>query len=694
MSTITVSNLGKAYKQYPNRWARLAEWLDPSGKPRHHLHWVLQDISFTVQPGEAVGIIGVNGAGKSTLLKMITGTTQPTTGSVQITGRVAALLELGMGFHPDFTGRQNAYMAGQLLGYTVEEITALMPEVEAFAEIGDYIDQPVRIYSSGMQVRLAFSVATAIRPDVLIVDEALSVGDIFFQQKCYELIRSYRENGTTLLFVSHAMGAVHALCDRAVLLNRGRLELLGTPKEVIDLYNGHLAVASNPSESDEQKAEVQVAISEEYEEKVGSYISDGVAIEHVLVLCGTQVVKTVVSDSQVTFRVCVRFYSAYRDPHIGFQIRNSRGEALYMSTTAGLGCAIGPVDSGDCVRADFVFRMALAEGDYTVTSGVADGAILDGGFRTSLTRLQDAAAITVVRNVGGDHWAGIINLSPICAIHRDTRMPDIKVLASTSRSFLCVNMGTGERQVIHSGDGLYYGISVTYDRIFVAARRRMVSSDKPVESETGVIHVFDHDFRLIDSLIPPFQLRDMHGIAYHEGVLWVICSYDDMVARWDGLEWTKWHPLGVHADCIHDAYHFNSIYFEGDVVWLLAHKRGLSELFGFSKQTLELQSRVQLGVQAHDIWRENGSLSTCSSGEGLIVSQNGFSLHTGQFPRGFMRTGDYSLVGLSELAERHQRDYTSCLIRCYGNHWSTLGEVPLDDEGLILALADVNAYQQ
>ncbi len=164
MGTITVSNLGKAYKQYLTRWSRLAEWVLPGRKVRHTLTWVLQDINFMVKPGEAVGIIGINGAGKSTLLKMITGTTQPTTGSVHITGRIAALLELGMGFHPDFTGRQNVFMAGQLLGYSVEEIVRLMPDIEAFAEIGDYIDQPVRVYSSGMQMRLAFSVATARGP--------------------------------------------------------------------------------------------------------------------------------------------------------------------------------------------------------------------------------------------------------------------------------------------------------------------------------------------------------------------------------------------------------------------------------------------------------------------------------------------------------------------------------------------------
>lgn len=192
MPVIAVQNLGKAYKQYPNKWARLLEWMLPYANQRHHLHWVLKDIAFELQPGEALGIIGVNGAGKSTLLKMLTGITQATTGSIAIRGRVAALLELGMGFHPDFSGRQNVLISGQLLGYTAAQIEALMPEIEAFAGIGDYIDQPVRVYSSGMQVRLAFSIATAIRPDILIIDEALSVGDTEFQHRSYDRIRRFR----------------------------------------------------------------------------------------------------------------------------------------------------------------------------------------------------------------------------------------------------------------------------------------------------------------------------------------------------------------------------------------------------------------------------------------------------------------------------------------------------------------------
>ena len=228
MGTVRVEGLGKAYKQYPTRWARLAEWVLPFASTRPALHWVLRDISFRVAPGEAVGIIGINGAGKSTLLKIITGTTQPTTGHVELTGSVAAMLELGMGFHADFTGRQNVFMAGQLLGLGVEEISQLMPEIEAFAEIGEYIDQPVRVYSSGMQMRLAFSVATARRPDILIVDEALSVGDAYFQHKSFDRIRQFRRAGTTLLIVSHDKQAIQSICDRAILLDGGRLAKEGS----------------------------------------------------------------------------------------------------------------------------------------------------------------------------------------------------------------------------------------------------------------------------------------------------------------------------------------------------------------------------------------------------------------------------------------------------------------------------------
>ncbi|MFZ3048097.1 MAG: polysaccharide ABC transporter ATP-binding protein, partial [Desulfatirhabdiaceae bacterium] len=234
-----IHNVGKAYKRYPKKWGRMAEWLGM--KAQHELRWVLRDISFDVKPGESVGIIGVNGAGKSTLLKIITGTTRPTTGSVEAGGSISALLELGMGFHPEFTGRQNAYMGAQLRGLKVSDVDAKIREIEDFAEIGDYFDQPMRTYSTGMHVRLAVSVATCERPEILIVDEALSVGDTYFQHKSFDRIRNFRDAGTTLLFVSHSAAAIKTLCDRAILLDQGGIQRDDAPDAVLDYYNAVIA---------------------------------------------------------------------------------------------------------------------------------------------------------------------------------------------------------------------------------------------------------------------------------------------------------------------------------------------------------------------------------------------------------------------------------------------------------------------
>jgi len=325
MGTITITQLGKAYRQYPTRWARLGEWLDPRGKPRHQLHWVLQDISFTVQPGEALGIIGINGAGKSTLLKMVTGTTQPTTGSVRIEGRVAALLELGMGFHPDFTGRQNVYMAGQLLGYTQQELSQLMLAIEAFAEIGDYIDQPVRVYSSGMQMRLAFSVATATRPDVLIVDEALSVGDIYFQHKSFERIREFGRQGTTLLIVSHDKQAIQSICTRAILLNQGRLAMQGAPEAVMDYYNALLA--------DHQSQQVVQRENDAGKLQTISGTRE-VEVESARLLnAADQPIEVVQVGQAVRLHVQVRANAPVEELVLGYLIKDRLGQAIYGTNT-------------------------------------------------------------------------------------------------------------------------------------------------------------------------------------------------------------------------------------------------------------------------------------------------------------------------------------------------------------------------
>lgn len=363
MGSISVTNLGKAYKQYPTRWSRLGEWLSPGHKPRHTLKWVMQDVSFTVSPGEAVGIIGINGAGKSTLLKMITGTTQPTSGAVQINGSIAALLELGMGFHPDFTGRQNVYMAGQLLGYTVEEIAAHMPDIETFAEIGEYIDHPVRVYSSGMQVRLAFSLATAIRPDILVVDEALSVGDAYFQHKCFDRIQAFSKAGTSLLFVSHDPGAIKNLCSRAILLNGGRVEYEGDPDDTLDYYNALL------SKGQPQSA---VTISKDESSGIRSGNSE-LTIESVELLRDGQPVRVVSAGGKLCIEVVIRAAAPVGEFAVGLAIRDKYGNTMLGSNTDLHQKNLHARRSGEIIRVIFhIPYLGIGAGSYSISMALHD----------------------------------------------------------------------------------------------------------------------------------------------------------------------------------------------------------------------------------------------------------------------------------------------------------------------------------
>jgi lipopolysaccharide transport system ATP-binding protein len=358
MGSIQVVQVGKAYKQYPTRWSRLAEWLIPFSAPRHQLKWVLQDVSFTVNPGEALGIIGINGAGKSTLLKMITGTTQPNAGQIHIQGRVAALLELGMGFHPDFSGRQNVFMAGQLLGLSMEDLQALMPEIEAFAEIGDYMDHPVRTYSSGMQMRLAFSVATARRPDVLIVDEALSVGDAYFQHKSFDRIREFRKAGTTLLIVSHDRQAIQNLCDRAILLAQGRLALEGAPEEVMDFYGAMIA-----------EKEQQTVRQERLDNgKVRTISGSGEAgfADIALLNAQGQRVEVLEVGSQAVLEVTVDVKQAVPRLVLGFMIKDRMGQAIYGINTHRLHRALENVSAGERIVYRFAFPANIGKGNYSI----------------------------------------------------------------------------------------------------------------------------------------------------------------------------------------------------------------------------------------------------------------------------------------------------------------------------------------
>lgn len=405
MGTISITNLGKAYKQYPTRWSRLAEWLIPGAAPRHRLKWILQDVSFTVMPGEAVGIIGVNGAGKSTLLKMITGTTQPTTGSVNITGRVAALLELGMGFHPDFTGRQNAFMAGQILGMSVEEISRLMSEIEAFAEIGDYIDQPVRVYSSGMQVRLAFAVATSIRPDVLIVDEALSVGDSYFQHKSFERIREFRKRGTTLLIVSHDKASIQSICNRAILLNSGRVEMEGEPESVMDYYNALLASHQDQTVTQETRKDGKTQTTSGTGE--ASVTSVALVDEY-----GKEV-ESVGVGQLISLRVNVHVYAEIPRLILGYSIKDRLGQVMYGTNTDLKKQPLFNVRPGSDYEFNIIFPANLGMGTYSIqTALVSTDTHLVNNYEW-----RDLALIFNVINVGQQHFVGCAWIDPIIEIH-------------------------------------------------------------------------------------------------------------------------------------------------------------------------------------------------------------------------------------------------------------------------------------
>lgn len=404
MGNITVSGLSKAYKQYHSRWSRLREWVMPSGRQRHSVKWVLRDINFTVEPGEAVGIIGINGAGKSTLLKLITGTSQPTEGSVQMSGRVAAMLELGMGFHPDFTGRQNACMAGQLLGMSNEEIAQLMPEIEAFAEIGEYIDLPVRVYSSGMQMRLAFSVATAIRPDILIVDEALSVGDAYFQHKSFDRIREFRQQGTTLLIVSHDKQAIMSICDRAILLGAGRLVMEGGPEAVMDYYNAMLA--------DHQNQQVQQVVHDDG--KVQTISGTGEATVHDICLLDDSGQRLEVVDvgQAVTLRVDVAVHNDIDRLVLGYGIKDRLGQVMYGTNTDLTRQPLVGIKAGTIMRYAIRFAVNLGPGAYSIQTALHS----TDTHLTNNYEWRDLALVFNVVNINKNHFAGVSWLPPTISV--------------------------------------------------------------------------------------------------------------------------------------------------------------------------------------------------------------------------------------------------------------------------------------
>ena len=360
MGHLRVTKLGKAYRRYVRQSGRLLEWLGLG--VQHELKWILRDINFEIQRGEAVGLIGVNGAGKSTLLKLIAGTARPTTGQITVNGRITALLELGMGFHADFTGRENVLMSARIAGIPASELEAVMAAVEEFAEIGDYIDQPVRTYSSGMQVRLAFSVATAVRPDILIVDEALSVGDTYFQHKSFDLIRRFLAEGTTLLFVSHSAASVKSICTRAILLDQGSIVCDDAPDKVLDYYNALIA---------RSHAEYEIRqLATKGDGQVTRSGSGEARIDKLELIVGEEPVNAMLSGQPAVIRVTGTSQVPLDQITVGILLRDRLGNDVFGTNTMHHGSS-APRREGERFCAEFRFAsLPLGSGSYSITAAL------------------------------------------------------------------------------------------------------------------------------------------------------------------------------------------------------------------------------------------------------------------------------------------------------------------------------------
>lgn len=403
---LQVRSLGKTFRRYRSEWRRIFSWFGVPVAPLEE-HWVLRDISFTIAPGEAIGIVGQNGAGKSTLLKLITGTLRPTEGSCTVRGRIAAILELGMGFNPEFTGRQNVLHAAGLMGFQAEEILAVMPEIEAFAEIGEYFDQPVRTYSSGMQMRVAFSVATAFRPDILIVDEALSVGDAYFQHKSFDRIRWYQQQGTTLLIVSHDKSAVQSLCNRAILLDKGRQVADGPPDEIMDYYNALIAEKENST----------IQLTSHGSGKQQTTSGTGQASVTEVTLCNDrgEPIEIAQVGEQVALRIRVQAHENLPRLVLGYLLKDRLGQSIFGTNTQLLNQPLIDVCAGEQLEYNIAFTMALGPGSYSVTTALT-------ATETHLVEnyeWRDLALVFTVVNVGKSLFDGVAWLPPLIAIGRN-----------------------------------------------------------------------------------------------------------------------------------------------------------------------------------------------------------------------------------------------------------------------------------
>ena len=416
-NAITVKDVTKIYKLYDKPIDRLKEALNPFHKEYHKKFYALNNLSFEVKKGETVGIIGTNGSGKSTILKIITGVLTPTTGEVEVNGVISALLELGAGFNMDYTGIENIYMNGTMMGFSKKEMDAKLQEILDFADIGDFVYQPVKTYSSGMFVRLAFALAINVEPEILIVDEALSVGDVFFQSKCYRRMEEIRQKGTTILMVTHDMGSIIKYCDKVVLLNKGNFVAEGAPGHMVDLYKKILA---GQMEGLEAAKDVDSDFSGETAEKEqkektyklphGKLMKDSLTINSNRTEYGDgraeiydlglfdqrgNLTNLLLKGEEFTIKEKIRFAAPIQSPIFTYTIKDKKGTDLTGTNTMFEGTDIKPVKAGDEYEVSFTQKMTLQGGEYLLSMSCTG---FEQGEHTVYHRLYDVANITVISN--------------------------------------------------------------------------------------------------------------------------------------------------------------------------------------------------------------------------------------------------------------------------------------------------------
>ena len=423
---IKVADVTKVYRLYEKPIDRLKESMSISHKNYHRDFYALNQLSFEVKKGETVGIIGTNGSGKSTILKIITGVLTPTTGQVVVNGKISALLELGAGFNMDYTGIENIYMNGTMMGYTKKEMDAKLQDILEFAEIGDFVYQPVKTYSSGMFVRLAFALAINVDPEILIVDEALSVGDVFFQSKCYRRMEEIRQKGTTILMVTHDMGSIIKYCDKVVLLNRGEFVSEGEPGHMVDLYKkilaGQLESLKADLEKDKRSRASQNGRSRDGQDEpvsmsdfsggmdLSGLMKDQLTINYDKTEYGDgraeifdlglfdergNITNLLLKGEMFTIKECIRFHADIQAPIFTYTIKDKKGSDLTGTNTMFEGADIKPVKRGDEYTVEFTQKMTLQGGEYLLSMSCTG---FEQGEHVVYHRLYNVTNITVISN--------------------------------------------------------------------------------------------------------------------------------------------------------------------------------------------------------------------------------------------------------------------------------------------------------